>query len=90
MRTTQLDPSEARLFVAKLNEDCRDMAQAMAAIRSDWSALHSRGWDDEKANKFDRTLEESIKLMVSFLNDAESYADQLSRMAEHIQAFQDR
>ena len=32
MRTTQLDPAEARLFVAKLNEDCRDMAQAMAAI----------------------------------------------------------
>ena len=90
MRTTQLDPAEARLFVAKLNDDCREMAQAMAAIRSDWAGLHSQGWDDEKANKFDRALEDSIKLMVNFLNDAESYADQLSRMAEHIQAFQDR
>ena len=90
MSTTHLDPAEARLFVAKLNDDCRDMARAMAATRSDWSALHSHGWDDEKANKFDRALEDSIKLMVNFLNDAESYADQLSRMAEHIQAFQDR
>ena len=90
MRTTQLDPEEARLFVSRLNDDCRDMAQAMASIRSDWAAVHSQGWDDEKANKFDLALEDSIKLMVNFLNDAESYADQLSRMAAHIQAFQDR
>jgi len=66
------------------------MAHAMAGIRTDWSTLFSHGWDDEKASKFGHALEDSIKLMVNFLNDAESYADQLSRMAEHIQAFQDR
>lgn len=90
MATTQLDPAEARSFVSKLNEDCRDMARDMVAIRSDWSSLHSHGWNDDKAAKFERALEDSIKLMVRFLNDAESYANQLSRMAEHIQAFQDR
>ena len=90
MHSTQLDPSEARFFVAQLSDNCSQMAHSMAVIRSDWSALHSRGWDDEKAKKFDHMLEESIKLVVSFLNDAEYYADQLTRMAKHIQEFQDR
>jgi hypothetical protein len=90
MRTTQMDPAEARWFVAKLNENCREMAHAMAGIRTDWSALFSHGWDDEKASQFGHALEDSIKVLVDFLNDAEGYADQLSRMAQHIQAFQDR
>ena len=90
MDRTELDPAEARRFVSKLNEDCREIAHAMAGIRTDWSSLSSHGWDDEKARLFGQTLEDSIKLLVSFLNDAESYADQLSRMAQHIEAFQDR
>jgi hypothetical protein len=87
---TELDPSEARRFVAKLKEDCSEIADAMAGVRSDWSDLSSHGWDDEKAKRFGQTLDDSIRLLVNFLNDAEGYAGQLSRMAQHIQDFQDR